>query len=95
VAMYQRKKYIRKNCKTQFNNSTSKCSPLFAGMVFQTNKLNTKKHDPGEFDHCNVKNVRFVLNSRHYPEETQDLYFKNEKYCEAYESLMEYKKNFS
>ncbi|KAE9522941.1 hypothetical protein AGLY_016572 [Aphis glycines] len=38
--------------------------------------------------------TRFEINGRRYPEETQDLDFKNEKYCEAYDSLMEYKKAF-
>ncbi|KAE9521915.1 hypothetical protein AGLY_017722 [Aphis glycines] len=66
-------------------------NPLFAGMVFQTNKLNTQEHDPCEFDHCYVKKFRFVINGIRYPEESQDLDFKNEKYCEDYDSLMEYK----
>ncbi|KAE9542938.1 hypothetical protein AGLY_002849 [Aphis glycines] len=76
---------------TQYRSSNN---PLFAGMVFQTNKLSTQEHDVCEFDHCNVKNFRFEINGRRYPEETQDLDFKNEKYCEAYDSLMEYKKTF-
>ncbi|KAE9532370.1 hypothetical protein AGLY_009993 [Aphis glycines] len=59
-------------------------NPLFAGVVFQTNKLNTQEHDPCEFDHCYVKKIRFVINGIRYPEESQDLDFKNEKYCEAY-----------
>ncbi|KAE9524408.1 hypothetical protein AGLY_015129 [Aphis glycines] len=76
---------------TQYRSSNN---PLFAGVVFQTNKLSTQENDPCEFDHCNVKNFRFEINGRRYPKETQDLDFKNEKYCEAYDSLMEYKKPF-
>ncbi|KAE9522632.1 hypothetical protein AGLY_016967 [Aphis glycines] len=41
---------------TQYRSSNN---PLFAGMVFYTNKLSTQEHDPCEFDHCNVKNFRF------------------------------------
>ncbi|KAE9522966.1 hypothetical protein AGLY_016597 [Aphis glycines] len=84
-------KNIKLGLTTQYRSLNS---PLFAGVVFQTNKLNTQEHDPCEFDHCNVKNFRFEINGRRYPEETQDLDFKNEKYCEAYDSLMEYKKTF-
>ncbi|KAF0726810.1 Uncharacterized protein FWK35_00023071 [Aphis craccivora] len=69
-------------------------SLLFVDVVYQTNKLNTQEHDPCEFDHCNVKNFRFEINGRRYSEETQDLDFKNEKYCEAYDSLIEHKKTF-
>lgn len=76
------------------NKYRSSNSSVFAGVVFQTNKLDTQEHDPCEFDHCNVKNFRFEINGRRYPEETQDLDFKNEKYCEAYDSLMEYKKTY-
>ncbi|KAE9522244.1 hypothetical protein AGLY_017353 [Aphis glycines] len=79
-------KTIKLDLTTQYRSLNS---PLFAGVVFQTNKLNTQEHD-----HCNVKNFRFEINGRRYPEETQDLDFKNEKYCEAYDSLMEYKKTF-
>ena len=76
------------------NQNRSSNSPKFAGVVFQTNKLNTQDHDPCEFDHCNVKNYWFEINGKRYPEETQDLDFKNDKFCVAYESLMEYKRNY-
>ena len=84
-------KTIKLDLTTQYRSLNK---PLFGGVVFQTNKLNTQEHDPCEFDHCNVKNFRFEINGRRYPEETQDLDFKNEKYCVAYEDLMEYKKTF-
>ncbi|KAF0695108.1 Uncharacterized protein FWK35_00035127 [Aphis craccivora] len=77
------------------NKYRSSNSSVFAGVVFQTNKLDTQEHDPCEFDHCNVNNFRFEINGRRYPEETQDLDFKTEKYCEAYDSLMEYKKTYN
>jgi hypothetical protein len=68
-------------------------TPSFGGVVFQTNKLNTLDHDPCEFDHCNVKNYWFEINRKRYPEKTQDLDFKNDKFCVAYKNLMEYKRN--
>lgn len=67
---------------------------MFGGFAFQTNKLNTQDHDPTEFDHCNVKNYWFEINGKRYPEELQDVNFKNNKYCEPYDNLMEYKRIF-
>ncbi|CAI6349127.1 unnamed protein product [Macrosiphum euphorbiae] len=45
--------------------------PVFCGFVFQTNKLNTQDHDPGEFDHCCLRNYRFEINGKSYPTERQ------------------------
>jgi len=55
--------------------------PMFAGFEFKTNKSNTHDHDPTEFYYCNVKNFGFEINGKRYPEELQDVDFKNNKYC--------------
>lgn len=73
------------------SQNRSENPPKFCGFVFHTNKLNTQNHDPSEFDHCLVRNYRFELNGKNYPEECQDEDFKNNKFCQSYENLMSYK----
>ncbi|KAL4084373.1 hypothetical protein QTP88_028196 [Uroleucon formosanum] len=65
--------------------------PVFCGFVFQTNKLNTQDHDPGEFDHCKLRNYQFEINGISYPAERQDEDFNNNKFCQSYEDSMVYK----
>lgn len=65
--------------------------PVFCGFGFQTKKLNTQDHDPGEFDHCCLRNYRFEINGISYPAERQDEDFNNNKFCQSYDDLMAYK----
>lgn len=73
------------------NQYRSENPPVFCGFVFQTNKLNTQDHDPGEFDHCKLRNYRFEINGISYPAERQDEDFNNNKFCQSYEDSMVYK----
>ncbi|KAL4101118.1 hypothetical protein QTP88_021138 [Uroleucon formosanum] len=73
------------------NRYRSENPPVFCGFVFQTNKLNTQDHDPGEFDHCKLRNYRFEINGISYPAERQDEDITNNKFCQSYEDSMAYK----
>ncbi|KAE9523154.1 hypothetical protein AGLY_016439 [Aphis glycines] len=55
---------------TQYRSSNN---PLFAGMVFYTNKLSTQEHDPCEFDHCNVKNFSLMEYKKPFHKTHQEL----------------------
>jgi len=44
------------------NEYRSKNQSMFCGFIFQTNKLNTQDHGPGEFDNCRVRSYSFELN---------------------------------
>ncbi|KAL4123154.1 hypothetical protein QTP88_015377 [Uroleucon formosanum] len=81
-------KTIKINLSNQYR---SEKHPVFCGFVFQTNKLNTQDHDPGEFDHCKLRNYRFEINGISYPAERQDEDFNNNKFCQSYEDSMVYK----
>ncbi|XP_060855360.1 uncharacterized protein LOC132933042 [Metopolophium dirhodum] len=70
---------------------TSQYRSVFCGFGLQTNRLNTQNNDPGEFDHCCVRNYWFEINGKRYPEECQDEDFKNNKFCQSYENFMSYK----
>ncbi|KAL4123350.1 hypothetical protein QTP88_015546 [Uroleucon formosanum] len=73
------------------NQYRSENPPVFCGFVFQTNKLNTQDHDPGEFDHCKLRNYRFEINGISYPAERQEEDFMNNKFCQSYEDSRAYK----
>ncbi|KAL4083716.1 hypothetical protein QTP88_029032 [Uroleucon formosanum] len=73
------------------NQYRSENPPVLCGFVFQTNKLNTQDHDPGEFDHCKLRNYRFEINGISYPAERQDEDFMNNNFCQSYEDSMAYK----
>ncbi|KAL4104777.1 hypothetical protein QTP88_020053 [Uroleucon formosanum] len=81
-------KTIKINLSNQYR---SEKHPVFCGFVFQTNKLNTQDHDPGEFDHCKLRNYWFEINGISYPAERQDEDFNNHKFCQSYDDSMVYK----
>lgn len=71
-------------------------NPVFAFVVFQTDKFNDQLKDNSLFDHVNVKNLYFDINGKRYPEEYLDLDFEQEKYCIAYDMYSNsYKKIFA
>jgi hypothetical protein len=52
-------------------------SPIWAFVVFQTNKSNNQLADNSKFHHVNVKNLWFDINGKHYPEDIWELDFNN------------------
>jgi len=71
-------------------------NPLFGIVAFQTDKSPNPDQlkDNSGFNHCNIKNIWFEVNSKRYPEELLDLDWKNSKFAIAYDMLMDYKKVF-
>lgn len=85
-----------KNIKIDLTNEyRNNNPPLFGFVCFQTNKTLNQSVDSGEFDHCNVTNYSFELNGKKYPKELQNLDFKNNKYAQAYDDHMIYKKIYN
>ena len=71
-------------------------NPVFAIVCFQKNRSNDQLKDNSGFDHANVKNLHFEINSKRYPEEYLNLDFLNNNFCIAYEMYQNnYKKIFS
>lgn len=70
-------------------------NPIWAFVVFQTNRLNNQQKKNSIFDHANVKNLWIELGGRRYPEETLNLDWDADHYCLAYKAHQDYKKIFN
>ena len=70
-------------------------NPIWAFVVFQTNKLGDQQKDNSTFDHANVKNLWIEVSGRRYPEESLDLDWDNNNYCLAYDAYQDYKRVFN
>jgi hypothetical protein len=69
-------------------------NPIWAFVVYQTNKANTQLKDNSTFDHTDVKNVWLEVGGKRYPEETWNLDFDNNYYVLAYEASQDFKRCF-
>ncbi len=64
--------------------STSLERPRYIIIGFQTNKKNNHEEDVTTFDHCNIRNIRILLNSTNYPYDNMNLDFDNDNYIKAF-----------
>lgn len=69
-------------------------NPIWAFIVFQTNKFNNQQKGNNIFDHANVKNVWVEMGGKRYPENFFDLDWDNDHYCLAYDAFQDYKRIF-
>ena len=67
-------------------------NPVWAFVVFQTNRFNNHQKNNNTFDHADVKNLWVELGGKHYPEESLDLDWDNDFYSLAYNDFLKYKK---
>ena len=58
--------------------------PRYVIVGFKTNKDGSQELNLSIFDHCDLKNMYFTLNSERYPAVDYDLDFNNNKYSRAY-----------
>jgi hypothetical protein len=68
-------------------------NPLWAFVVFQTNRLNNQIKDNSRFDHSSVKDYWIELCKNRYPIELLDLNFDNNYYGLAYDAFQDFKKS--
>lgn len=68
--------------------------PRFIILGFQTNKKNNKKANCSNFDHCNIRNVKAVLNSVTYPYHDFDLNIPENKFSKAYNIVCKFQAVF-
>jgi len=55
--------------------------PHWIIVAFQTDKSGDQQHNPSIFDHCNLRNMFVMLNSRRYPEiDYDDTNFTQQKF---------------
>jgi hypothetical protein len=70
--------------------STSLERPRYVIIGFQTNRKNNRENDITIFDHCNIRNIRILLNSTNYPYDNMNLDFANGNYITAYNQFLNF-----
>jgi len=65
-------------------------NPIWAFVVFQTNRLNNQQKDNSTFNHADVKNLWLEVSGRRYPEESLNLDWDSDNYCLAYNAYQDY-----
>lgn len=80
---------------TQMQTWTIKTSsqfekPRYIILAFQTDRKNQDVKNAGEFDHCNISNVKLFLNSENYPYENLNLNIKNNHYAILYDMYTQF-----
>jgi hypothetical protein len=74
---------------------TTTIRPRYIVVAFQTDKDNNQDKNPSTFNHCNLFNIRAVLNSENYPGGTDlNLNFTTNKYAKAYQMMENFKQDF-
>lgn len=58
--------------------------PRFIIFALQTNKINTNKGNPSEFDHCKLTNLKVHLNSEIFPYDNLNISFDENRYALLY-----------
>ena len=69
-------------------------NPIWAFVVFQTNRLNNQQTDNSTFDHTDVRNLWLEVSGRWYPEESLNLEWDSDNYCLAYNAYQDHKRVF-
>ena len=86
MAVYQHMKVTGKSVTLDITNIYRKVnSPVWAFIVFQTNRFNNQQKDNSIFDHAGVKNLWIEIIGKRYPEESLDLDWENDYYL-AYDA---------
>ena len=84
-------KFLQINITNIYRNVTN---PIWAFVVFQTNRPNSQLKDNSIFDHADVKNLWMEVGGKRYPEESWNLDFDNNYYVLAYEAFQNFQKMF-
>ncbi|XP_044597175.1 uncharacterized protein LOC123273762 [Cotesia glomerata] len=59
--------------------------PRFVIVGFQTARKNQSNQNASEFDHCNIRDIKLVLNSQSYPYGSLNLNITNNQYALMYD----------
>ena len=68
--------------------------PHFIIVGFQTDRIGEQDRNPSIFDHCNIRNIYVMLNSKRYPELNYNLSFPAYQFSRAYGDAAEFKTKF-
>ena len=65
--------------------------PRFIIVGFQTDRTGEQNRNPSIFDHCNIRNIHVMLNSKRYPELDYNLSFPAYQFSKAYGDAAEFR----
>ena len=68
--------------------------PRFIIVCFQTDRTGEQNRNPSIFDHCNIRNIHVMLNSKRYPELDNNLSFTAYQFSRAYGDAAEFRTKF-
>ena len=68
--------------------------PRYLILGFQTKRKLDIKRNAGEFDHCNITNVKLFLNSQYYPYGNLDIDFKQNRYAALYDMFTNFQSSY-
>ena len=60
-------------------------NPVWAFVIFQTNRINNQQKDNNAFDHTKFRNLWVEVGGKRYAEESLDLDWDSDNYCLAYD----------
>ena len=68
--------------------------PRYLLLAFQTGKENNQEQNPALFDHCNLTNLRVLLNERQYPSTEYTANFALNQFSRIYVDAVQFKSKF-
>ena len=68
--------------------------PSFIIVRFQIDRTGKQNRNPSIFDHCNIRNIHVMLNSKRYPELDYNLSFPAYQFSRAYGDAAEFRTKF-
>lgn len=74
--------------------STQLEKPRFVILGFQTNRKNNTRRSSSLFDHCNLTNVKLILNDQCYPYSNLNLNIARNQYALLYEMYTNFQANY-
>jgi hypothetical protein len=74
---------------------TSTLKPRWVIVTFQTDKENNQVKNPATFDHCDLLNIKAIINGNAYPPGVDlNLNFKKNFYAKAYQMYMNFRRDY-
>ncbi len=68
--------------------------PRYVIVGFQTDKQGSQERNPAIFDHCNLKDIRVILDNDQYPQTAYNLSFPNNRFSTLYQDMTSFIENF-
>lgn len=74
--------------------TTQVTKPRYVVVAFQTNRNNVVVNDISTFDHCNISNVKLIMNNERFPYDDLNCNFEEISYHELYHMFAKIQKSY-